>query len=157
MLQICFCRFKIPIKNKRITIYYYLVAMAEKITFRADEELIDWLDDYVEDTEYSKSDLMRSHLENMKNNELYREFHEVYMDDEKELLEFIESRDEFEDAWVNMEKVDYEEMFGRFKSVVQSAERGSFDEAYDMIDDMADEGFEREEILLNSVVSQYRD
>lgn len=126
-----------------------------KITFRADDELTEWLEGYVEDTDYSKSDVMRSHLENMKEDEVYREFHEEYMSEDGSLQDFIRERDEFDSEWIDLGQVDYDEMFSRFKSIKHAAERGDVDEAYEMVDQLAEDGYEREEILLHSVVAEF--
>lgn len=126
-----------------------------KITFRADDELTEWLEGYVEDADYSKSDVMRSHLENLKEDDFYRKFHEEYMDGGGSLKEFVEDRDEFESKWVDVEQVDYDEMFSRFKSIKHAAEEGDTDKAYEMVAELGEEGYEREEILLHSVVAAF--
>ncbi len=127
-----------------------------KITFRVDDDLADWLDEYTDDTDYSKSEVMRSHLESMRDDEFYREFHERCMDEDYEhLAEFLESSDEVDSDWINLDKVDYDEMFDKFKSIKHTAEEGGIDEAYEMVEALGEEGFEREEILMHSIVAKY--
>jgi|GEM_PF-5575342 Ribbon-helix-helix protein, copG family. len=128
----------------------------DKISFRADDELVEYLEEYSEETGSSKSEIMRSHLISLKEDPLYREFHKGNMDGSyDDLADFLESDQDVDSDWVNLEKVDYDEMFDRFKKIKHAAERGELDEAYQMVDDLRDDGYEREEILMQSIVAKY--
>jgi hypothetical protein len=129
--------------------------MDDRITFRADEELIDWLDGYLEGVDHNKSEILRSHLEALKEDQLYREFHEERISDGTDLAGYLESADRFDSKWINMDKIDYDEFYSSFKQIIQSAQRGQIDEAYEEVDDLEDSGMEREALLLNQVVAEY--
>ena len=127
-----------------------------KVTFRVDDDLAEWLEDYCEETGFSKSEVMRSHLTSLRDDPLYREFHESSMEGEyNDLVDFLESDEDVDSDWVNLEKVDYDEMFDRFKEIKHTAERGDIQEAYRMVDNLGDDGYEREEILMHSIVGKY--
>jgi Arc/MetJ-type ribon-helix-helix transcriptional regulator len=129
--------------------------MTEKVSFRANEELLEWFDDYVTETDHNKSDLLRSHLEALREDKLYRDFHEERISDGKDLAGYLESADTFDSKWINMEEIKYDEFYSSFKDIIQSAQRGHINEAYEEVDDLGDSGMEREALLLNQVVSEY--
>ena len=103
--------------------------------------------------EASPLDLMNDHAENMMDDELYREVHQGFNNYDGDFEEFVREDDLFDTQWVDEESLDYEMM----QEAVESAQRGEFEEAYGTVEQMKEDGFEREAFLFNTVVSEYRE
>ncbi|WP_414837801.1 hypothetical protein ACK3SF_00125 [Candidatus Nanosalina sp. VS9-1] len=134
--------------------------MAEKnktISFRVQEQQFDEMKDIAEDLDTSVSKLMRDHVEGMADDPLYREVHMEFYDDDRDFEAFVDDEDYFDTEWVDQTAVDYDKMLEKFHEVKYRAERQEMDEAYRIIDEMKEEGFEREAFLLNSITAQYRE
>lgn len=133
--------------------------MAEKnktISFRVEEDRFDDLKDMADDLDASLSDFMRDHVEGLTDDEFYREVHKQFYDDDREFEKFVGDNELFDTKWVDETSVDYDKMFEKVKEVVTYAQRRNFDEAEEIIDELDEQGYEQEHLLLNSVVSEYR-
>ena len=106
-----------------------------------------------DNVEASPLDLMNDHAENMMDDELYREVHQGFNNYDGDFEEFVREDDLFDTQWVDEESLDYEMM----QEAVESAQRGEFEEAYGTVEQMKEDGFEREAFLFNTVVSEYRE
>lgn len=103
--------------------------------------------------EASPLDVMNDHAENMVDDELYREVHQGFDNYDGDFEEFVREDDLFDTKWLDEESLDYEMM----RDAVESAQRGEFEEAYGTVEQIKEDGFEREAFLFNTVVSEYRE
>jgi uncharacterized secreted protein with C-terminal beta-propeller domain len=156
------------------------------ISFRVSGEKFEDLKEIAEEEDMSLSDLMRGradnmldvyeigdeaesstteffdeHVDSLVGDENYRNIHDAFYQDNRSFEEFVREEDYFDTKWVDETTVDYDEMLDKFGSVVSNAQRGSFDDeyfekAYDTIDQMRDEGYQREAFLLDTVVEKFQ-
>lgn len=115
-----------------------------------------------DETDSSTTDLFDSHVDALVEDDDYRELVDEFYQDERDFKSFVKEEDYFETKWVDETAVDYDRMLEEFESVVSDAQRGKvdddyFDEAYDTIDELRDQGYEREAFLLNTVVEKFQE
>lgn len=157
------------------------------ISFRVSEEKFEDLKEIAEDEDISLSKLMRgradnvldayeisdqmrssttelfdAHVDALVEDRDYRMLVDEFYQDERDFESFVKEEDYFETRWVDETAVNYDRMLEEFESVVSDAQRGKvdddyFDEAYDTIDELRDQGYEREAFLLNTVVEKFQE
>lgn len=130
-----------------------------KISFRVSEEDFKELKEYAQELDIALSDFMRSHTDLFLNNQLYREIHIGLLDEENNLDNFYDALEEYSEAdtkWTNTESINQIEFSEKFLETVRYAQREQFQEAYDIIEELEQNGLETEAYVLDSVVSQYK-
>lgn len=157
------------------------------ISFRVTQEKFEDLKEVAEDEDLSLSDLMRGRAENvlevykiadeaesstteffdehvdaLSGDENYRDLHDAFYQDKRDFESFVREEEYFDTKWVDETAVDYDRMFDQFESVVTDAQRGKvdddyFEQAYDTIDQLRDQGYEREAFLLDTVVEKFQE
>lgn len=130
-----------------------------KISFRVSEEDFKELKEYAQELDIALSDVMRSHTDSFLNNQLYREIHIGLLDEENNLDNFYDALEEYSEAdtkWTNTESINQIEFSEKFLETVRYAQREQFQEAYDIIEELEQNGLETEAYVLDSVVSQYK-
>ena len=129
------------------------------LSVREDEETFEWFEKYAEnELGASKSEVIRDFIERLEKDPMYRAFHtDLYRQNPEDFGAFLEEADEFDVKWIDQEKLDYQKISDSMVEVHSRASRGDYDEAEEIIDELKDEGYEREGIVLDSFVSGYRD
>lgn len=115
-----------------------------------------------DETDSSTTDLFDSHVDALVEDDDYRGLVDKFYKDERDFESFVKEEDYFETKWVDETAVDYDRMLGEFESVVSDAQRGKvdddyFEKAYDTIDELRDQGYEREAFLLDTVVEKFQE
>lgn len=148
--------------------------MAEKdktISFRVPKEDFDTLKEISEELDVDLSRLMRTYtnalIQSHEEDSLYMDVHR-YLEQGRDFYDAIIEAGEIEDLLEENDSPDLntqesnlnqeDENFNQwFLDTVRYAQREKYDEAYDMIDQIEDKGFEKESRVLDAVVEKYRD
>lgn len=132
--------------------------MADKnktISFRVPEEDFEELQQYAEELDVSLSEVMRTYTDNLVEDPLYREIHSEMIQQDSDIYQALEQT-ELDTKWIDSREIRDDEFGEVFLETVKNARRGNYDQAYNIVDQLEEDGLETEAHVLDSVVEKYR-
>ena len=127
------------------------------VSIRLEEHTFDFFEDYAEEhLGVSKSDAVRNHIEALEENEFYRQLHtELQNSGFEGLNKILEENEAIDTDYVNMTEIDYERLFRDIETAVLDSRGENYEGLHDLVDDLRDDGYQREAHLIHSMASAY--